>query len=171
MHGCILLITDDALSQLDGESKFTTNYASSPKLSHFPVYLPQQSAAKHSWHQSPISCGSRDICDQIQFDPRNPDEPAWKHSDENSPEIRRASGNYQTSELMCFVTQLRNTVEISPRSRHHQVAAASHIFQSWSQSYLCDWVADASHIRVDSKSVTFTVTGDDSAAIWRAPKH
>jgi len=31
---------------------------------------------------------------------------------ENSPEIEGASGNYQTSELMCFTTQLQNTVDI-----------------------------------------------------------
>jgi len=36
-----------------------------------------------------------------------------------------------------------------PRSRRHQVAAASHILSSRSQSYLCDWVTAASHIHGD----------------------
>jgi len=40
-------------------------------------------------------------------------------------------------------------VRHSPRSRRHQVAAVSHILSSRSQSYLCDWVVDASHIHAD----------------------
>ena len=48
------------------------------------------------------------------------------------------------------ISRLRRSNVISPRSRRHQAAAASHILSSRSQSYLRDWVDAASHIHTDS---------------------
>ena len=55
-----------------------------------------------------------------------------------------------TALLHCLSYQLMKClqnlgVELSPRSRRHQAAAASHILSSRSQSYLRDWVDAASH--------------------------